>query len=235
MRLFGRVRPPLSDAELDRRLAGVLDDRLTPGAPESLYSYLREVPMTTPTETKARGPRGVWRSIGLNGRTAVSMTAALVVVLAAAAVVVLPRTVGTGAGPSATPYPIPSYPPAAPGWHFVVGFGAEGDRLSGNLLQSGPRIAIHVVCDGPDDVVVMAGTDADGPTQYGRAVQAATFQCAADAHGGRVEFTAPSGRFQEVWAAVIRDPSSLVETSYVVSVEVPDPTPAPDVSATPAQ
>jgi hypothetical protein len=235
MRLFGRFRAPASDAELDRRLAGILDDRLTPGAPQSLYSYMREVPMTTPTETEAGGLRGVWRSIGLTGRTAVTMAAALAVVLVAAAVVVLPRTIGTGSGQSATPYPLPSYPPAPAGWHLVVGFGTDGGRSGGNLLQSGPRIAVHVVCDGPGDLVVMASTDADGITQFGRAVQAATFQCAADIHGGRVEFTAPSGRFQEVWAAVISSLDSTARTSFVVSVEIPDATPAPTVSATPAQ
>jgi hypothetical protein len=107
--LIGRARRPVSDAELDEHLAGIFDDRLMPGAPQALYAYVREIPMTTPTEPGFGRARNVWRALGRSGRTAVSLATALVVAAGAVAVIAgMPRggIPGAGAGSSSLE-PIP--------------------------------------------------------------------------------------------------------------------------------
>ena len=233
MSFFRRAHRSVSDAELDERLAGIFHDRLTPGAPQALYSYARELPMTMPTESRARRASGAWRSLGPAGRIAASLAAAIVVAAGAFALVFLPRSIGTGSGPSAEPTPTPTAPSAPAGWKFQESFGdsGPGGSVGANILPPAPQIAIHVVCNGPDDLVVLASTDAGMSVPFGRAVQGATFHCDAEGDGGRVELTAQSGAFQNVFAAVIRNPSSLTYTSFVVSIEVPLETPAPPASS----
>ena len=237
MKFRGRSRGRASEVELDARLAGIFDDRLTPGAPETLYSYLREVPMTTPTEAGAGGPRGFWRSIGLTGRTAVALAAALVVVLGAAAVVVLPRTLDSAAGSSPTPNPVPSYPPAPSGWHFVFGLGSAdppGIWSTTNLIEPSSHIAIHVVCRGVGSLIVLAGPNSE-PGFDGAPAQAVVFACSPDGQETRTELTSSGPGFHNLSMVMVDSPSSLVSGSYSVSVEVPDAAPAPTASASPAQ
>ncbi len=234
MKSLGRTHRPISDAELDERLSGVFDDRLTPGAPQTLYSYVRELPMTTPTESRTSRANAAWRSLGRAGRVGVSLAAVIVVAAGAFTLVFLPRNIGTGSGPSAEPTPMPTAPSAPAGWKFQESFGdggPAGGSVGGNLLPPAPQIAIHVVCSGPDDLVVLASTDPGTSVPFAQAVQGATFHCATDEHGGRVELTAQSGAFQNVFAEVIRGPSSLAYTSFLVSIEVPDETPGPTPSS----
>ena len=96
-----------------------------------------------------------------------------------------------------------------------------------NLLPPAPRIAIHVVCSGPDELVVMASTEPGFSTPEDKPLQAAWFHCNGE---GRVELVATSGSFQNVLAVVARSPSSIADTTYVVSIEVPDETPSPSPS-----
>jgi hypothetical protein len=114
-----------------------------------------------------------------------------------------------------------------PGWTSTGSFGTTGpDGLwtFSPLSELSPRIAIHVVCTGPDDVIVLASTDANWTPMEGGAAQAATFNCAMGGQESRVELTADTGSFQTFAAAAIRNPSSIVDTSFVVSIEVPDAT-----------
>ena len=232
MKRFGAAGRGSSDPRLDERLRDIFDDGRTPGAPEALYTYLREVPLDQSTAPGGGRIRLAWHGLGRAGRSA----AALAVVVVAAACVLaitvgLPRGLGSGSGPNAELRPLPTAPAVPAGWSFVSSFGGDG-AAGTNLLQPAPRIAIHVACNGPDDLVVLVSTD---PIQvslpYGRVVQAVTFQCDADGHDSRVEMTAPSGAFREVFAILIRNPSSLADTSYIVSIETPDETAAPTASS----
>ena len=129
---------------------------------------------------------------------------------------------------------MPTAPSAPAGWKLQESFGdpgSAGGSVSANLPLPAPRIAIHVVCNGPDDLVVLVSTDPGTSLPFGQAVQGATFHCDVGDYGGRVELTAQSGAFQDVFAAVIRSPSSLTYTSFVVSIEVPLETPAPSASS----
>ena len=100
-------------------------------------------------------------------------------------------------------------------------------RVGVNLPLPGPRIAVHVVCNGPDDLIILASTDAGMDVPQDRPLQAAWFHCNGE---GRVELVAASGSFNTVLAAIVRIPSSIADTSYVVSIEVPDETPSPSPS-----
>ena len=140
MSFFRRAHRSVSDAELDERLAGIFHDRLTPGAPQALYSYARELPMTMPTESRARRASGAWRSLGPAGRIAASLAAAIVVAAGAFALVFLPRSIGTGSGPSAEPTPTPTAPSAPAGWKFQELFGESGPAgsVGANILPPAP-------------------------------------------------------------------------------------------------
>lgn len=230
MKLFGRTARQTSDPRLDRRLHEIFEDRHTTGAPEPLYEFLRGVPMNS--AERGRGRFGIaWHSLGRPGRAAASLAVVVVVAAGVLAVTVgLPRTIGLGSSPSQQPNPIPSAPIAPAGWTFQASFGSEGGWVGANLLPSAPRIAIHVVCKGPDSLAVFVSTDPGMPLPDARPVQAVVLSCDMGGQESRVEFTAPSGTFQEVSAVVIPTPASVVSTSFVISVEVPAETPTPSAS-----
>jgi len=72
----------------------------------------------------------------------------------------------------------------------------------------------------------MASTEgSDTPSD--RPLQAARFRCSGE---GRVVLVAATGQFQGVRAALIPSPGSIANSSYVVSIEVPDETPSPSPS-----
>ena len=231
MRPFGRTGRPTPPSELDAQLHQIFDDRRTPGAPETLYLHLREVSMDSSTSGgRSRG----WflGGLGRMSRTAAALTAVLIVVAGAIAVtVVIPRTIGAGAGPSASPS-LPAAPSAPAGWSFQASFGNSGGLWVGsNLLSPAPRIAVDVVCRGWADLFVFASTVPGTPVPEGAAVQAVRFTCNPDGREARVELTAPNGKeFQEVSAHALWSPSSLADTSYRVTIEVPDNTPTPSPS-----
>ena len=227
MRFFGRTGQE-TNQKLDAQLHQIFDDRRIPGAPETLYSYLREVSMDSSTD---RGHGRLWflGGLGRMSRTAAALTAVIIIVAGAIAVaVVIPRTIGAGAGPTAAAS-LPAAPSAPAGWRFESSFSSpSSDGMVGtNLLPPAPRIAIHVVCSGPDELVVMASTEPGFSTPEDKPLQAAWFHCNDE---GRVELVATSGSFQNVLAVVARSPSSIADTTYVVSIEVPDETPSPSPS-----
>jgi hypothetical protein len=92
-----------------------------------------------------------------------------------------------------------------------------------------------VVCQGPDELIVLASTSAGTGWLEGDPTQAVSFSCDMSGREGRVELTSANGDFLEIAAIVARNPASLVDTTFVVSVEVPDSTPAPSTSASPAK
>jgi hypothetical protein len=245
MRLIGRAGRDGSDARLDGRLADIFDDRRTPGAPESLYAYVREVSMTEEEEPQAGRLTRMWRGLGRTGRIGVSLAAALVIVAGAVTAIGLSRG-GLGGPGAASPSPgaVPSRPVAPSGWHFVAAVGMADDEgglwTGAEFDPSGagdPVLAVHVVCHGVDDLVVMLGT---GPTAdwTGRSMQSAMFRCDLDpsAGEGRVVFTAPDEPFTRMWAVIVRNPSSLAKNDWVVSLEAPDTsaTPSPSPSSSPS-
>ncbi len=229
MRLFSRTDRSTPPLEMDAQLHQMFDDSRTPGAPETLYSYLREVSMDSST---GRGRGRLWFLGGLSrmSRTAAALTAVLIVVAGAIGVTMaLPLTGWAGGvhdGPSATPN-IPAAPSAPSGWSFKESFGTSGGLwVGGNLLPPAPRIAVHVVCRGWADLVVFASTVPGTPVPEGAAVQAVRFTCSPDGREGRVELTAPNGEeFQYVTAHALSSESSLADTNYNVSIEVPDESP----------
>lgn len=229
MKLLRAGRRPAPGPELDTRLHEIFDDGRTPGAPETLYDFLREVPMDTSTKPGRGRLLQVWRRFGGTQRAAAAVALAVVVIAGALAVTVAgPRLAPAGA--SSTPGPVPSAPAVPAGWVFAGSFGQSGPDglwVGANLLQPAPRIAIHVVCTGPDELIVFANTQGGLPLTGGGPFQAATFRCEMSGHEGRVELTAQSGAFQEVDAVVVRNPSSIVDTSFVVSIEVPAAGPSP--------
>jgi len=228
MRFFGRTGQE-TNQKLDARLHQIFDDRRIPGAPETLYSYLREVSMDSSTD-RGRGRLWFLGGLGRMSRTAAALTAVLVLVAGVLAVtVVIPLGSGIGAGATATPAIFPAAPSAPAGWRFQSTFGGKSSygQVGTNLLPTAPRIAIHVVCSGPDELVVMASTEPGFSTPEDKPLQAAWFHCDGE---GRVELVATSGSFQNVLAVVVRSPSSIADTTYVVSIEVPDETPSPSPS-----
>jgi hypothetical protein len=225
MKILGRTGRPNDNPSLDARLHEIFNDRRTPGAPDTLYSYLREMAMDSSTET-GRG-RFWFLGSGMGPRMRAVAALAIVLVVAAGAVgaaVAITRTGGVGANesPSAGPS-FPATPSAPAGWHTVAGAGGGG---VGGLGIAGfgpePRIAVHVLCQGPDNLIVMALTQ-PGPV-FGQPLQSALFQCqGTDWQEGRVEFTAATGSpFVEIYASTIPIPGSTVPTRFWVSVEVPD-------------
>jgi hypothetical protein len=158
-------------------------------------------------------------------------TLAVVAVLGAGVLAVtvgLPRGTVTGGAANGSPGAVPTQPAAPNGWHFESSFGspgADGIWVGDNILTPAPRIAIHVVCDGPDLVVVLASTKSGTAWLPGGVTQAVTFDCVPAGHESRVELVAPSGDFQEIAATVIRNPSSTADTTFVVSIEIPDEAP----------
>jgi len=236
MRLLRRTGGPATTPELDAQLRSIFDDGRTPGAPETLYSYLREVSMEPATD-RGRGILRLLAGLGHMSRTAAALTAVLIIVGAAAAVtVVLPRAMGPGAA-SAPAAPTAPGPPRAPaGWHSMVSFGSVegqsagtnwgGGMVSGNFIDPDPRIAIHVVCNGPADLIVMVSTES-GDAPLNRPLQAARFSCTGE---GRAELIADRGQFQGLTATLIRDQSTIADmVTFTVGIEVPDETPAPTV------
>jgi len=225
MRLLRRTGRPDRDPKLDTRLHQIFDDKRTPGAPETLYSYMREVSMDSSTDP-VRDRLWFLGGLGRRARTAAVLAAALIVVVGAIAVtVVIPRTSGVGAGPTAESS-IPVAPNAPAGWHLASSFGAAGMSGGMNLLRPAPRMAIHISCTGFDELVVMASTEgSDTPSD--RPLQAARFLCSGE---GRVVLVAATGQFQGVRAALVPGPGSIANSSYVVSIEVPDETPSPSPS-----
>ncbi|HEX7496969.1 MAG TPA: hypothetical protein VF344_00685 [Candidatus Limnocylindrales bacterium] len=224
---FRRTGRPDDDPKLDEQLSKIFDDGRTPGAPESLFSYLREVSMDSSTDP-GRGRLWFLRGLGRMSRTAAALTAILIIVAGAIAVtVVIPRAGGVGAGPTAESS-LPVAPNAPAGWRFQSSFGSSGSHggLGSNLLPPAPRIAIHVICNGPDELIVMASTEGSD-TPEGRPLQAARFTCSGE---GRVVLVAATGQFQGVLAVVVRGFGSIADTSYVVSIEVPDESPSPSPS-----
>ncbi len=234
MRPFRRTDRPTPLPELDAQLHQMFDDRRTPGAPETLYSYLREVSMDSSTES-GRGRLWFLGGLGRMSRTAAALTAALIVLAGAIIVTVaIPPMGGVGTvhdGPSATPN-IPAAPSAPAGWSFRESFGTSGGLwVGGKLPPPATRIALHVVCRGWADLVVFASTVPGTPVPEGAAVQAVRFTCSPDGREGRVELTAPNGEeFQYVTAHALWSESSLADTTYSVSIEVPDETPTPSPS-----
>ena len=85
MRLLHRTGGPAATPELDAQLRSIFDDGRTPGAPETLYSYLREVSMEPATD-RGRGILRLLAGLGHMSRTAAALTAVLIIVGAAAAV-----------------------------------------------------------------------------------------------------------------------------------------------------
>jgi hypothetical protein len=240
MRLIGRAGRDGSDARLDAKLAEIFDDRRTPGAPESLHAYVREVSMTEQEEPLAARLRRKWSGLGRAGRIGVSLTAVLVIVAGAVTVIGLNRDVpaGPGAG-SPGPEAIPSWPAAPSGWQSLGGVGSAddagglwsganiGDASVAHLVDAsgGYRvIAVHVVCTGVDDLVVILGTSPTPDDFAGRATQSAVFRCDLDpsAGEGRVVFTASDEPFTQMWAVIVRNPSSLVKADWVVGLEAPE-------------
>jgi hypothetical protein len=232
MRPFRRTGRPDDDPNLDAQLHRIFDERRTPGAPETLYSYLREASMDSSTDP-GRSRWSFLRGLGRMSRTAAALTAVLIVVVGAIAVtVVIPRGSGAGAGATATPPIFPAAPSAPAGWRFQSSFGGMSSygQVGTNLLPPAPRIAIHVVCSGPDALVVMVSTEPGLSTPEDKPLQAAWFHCAGEGEG-RVELVATSGSFQNVLAVVARSPSGGADTTYVVSIEVPDESPSPSPSS----
>jgi hypothetical protein len=227
MRFLRRTGRPDGDPKLDARLRQIFDDKRTPDAPETLYSYLREIAMDTSTDGDGR-----WSFLGARRLRTLAAMALVLVVLGGmfAVTVVIPRTSGVGSvhdGPSATPN-IPAAPSAPAGWRSQISFGYSSSHggIGTNILPPAPRIAIHVVCNGPDEIIVMASTEGAN-TPEGRPLQAARFTCLGE---GRVELVAATGQFQGVLALVVRGAGSLADTTFVVSIEVPDETPTPSPS-----
>jgi hypothetical protein len=224
----GSARHSATEAELDERLTAVFNDRRTPAAPEALYVYVREVPMNEPSESSA----GLWmrlrQLLRRPRRAALAAAAVLILVVAFWGTVALPRVTGPGASPTAA-NPVPTLPSPPTGWQLAMGYGSEGSRAGANLPNPASRIALHVVCRGPDEVVVFAGVGSGYP-QFGVPLQSVVFQCGMDGATDWVELTSTNGAFQQVSAAVIPGLGSLVNTSYYVSVEVPAESPAPSPS-----
>lgn len=224
MRLPARHGRSAQQAMLEDRLREIFDDNRTPGAPDTLYDYVREISMNTPTE-KPAWYRRTWNGLGRGARSTVLLAAVVAIVAVGLGVTgVLPRATGIGAGPAAQPTTIP-VPSAPTGWSFEAAFGStgpDGISLGHNLLTPAPRIAIHVVCNGPDYLIVLVSTDPDITPGDTRPVQTAEFSCSGES---RVEFIATSGLFRSVSAVVVRNPASIVDTYFTVSVEIPDPIP----------
>lgn len=224
MRFLGRQERSAQRPELDARLHDIFDDKRTPGAPSALHGYLREISMSTPTGRLARYQR-IWNGLGRGARSAALL--ALVIAIGAVGLtvtVVIPRTTGIGAGPTAPPSPM-AVPSVPAGWRFASAIGsagADGLSVGTNLLPPVPRIAIHVVCSGPSELIVLASTEPGMGVTEGQPLQAAEFSCSGES---RVELTAMSGAFQNVRAVVARNPASIVDTNFTVSIEVPDATP----------
>jgi hypothetical protein len=232
MKLLRRTARHTFDPRLDEHLHDIFEDRRTPSAPEALYEFLREVPVSS--AERRRGRFGLaWHGLGRTGRAAAWLAVVFVVAAGVLAVTVgLPRTIGPGGRATEEPQPIPSTPAAPVGWSFQASFGSGGGLWVGtNLLPPAPRIAIHVVCKGPDEVAVFVTTDPGMHLPDTRPVQALVLSCDPEGKESRVEMTAPSGAFQQVSAVGIPSPASLVDTSYVVSIEVPSVTPAPSASS----
>jgi len=232
MRLFRRGGSA-AFPELASRLGEIFDDRRTPAAPDSLYTYLREVAMDSETEHRRNHFMATWNGLGRVSRAAAGLAVAAVLVAAAIAVTAgLPRDTGTGSGPSRESSPIPTAPPVPAGWTFQGAFGNSGGLwVSSNLSQPGPRIALHVVCRGSATLAVFVSTVPGATVENGTAVQAVLFQCTEQGEEGRAELTATNSEaFQEVSAIAVGSASDLSDTSYVVSVEVPAQSPAPSVS-----
>ena len=224
MRLLGRHGRAAKQSMLEDRLHEIFDDKLTPGAPGTLYNYVREISMSTPTEAPA-WYRRTWNGLGRGTRSAALLAAVVAIVAVGLGVtVVLPRVTGIGAGPTAQPT-LMAVPSAPPGWRYEAAFGssgADGVSVGANLPQPAPKIAVHVICSGPDDVIVLVSTAAETSPFQSQPLQAAEFSCPGD---GRVELTATSGAFQSASAVAVRNPSSIVDTNFTVSIEVPDATP----------
>jgi hypothetical protein len=223
MRLHGPMEGSAQHPALDARLHDIFDDKRTPGAPDALYDYLREISVSTPTEGRA-WYRRTWNGLGRGARSA-ALPAAVVAILAVGLglTLVLPRGTGIGAGPTGQPSPT-AIPSAPPGWRFEESFGspgADGLSVAAGLLPA-PKIAVHVVCSGPDEVIVLVSTAAEISPLGSQPLQAAEFSCPGE---GRVELTAISGAFQSVSAVAVRNPWSTVDTNFTVSIEVPDATP----------
>jgi hypothetical protein len=184
-----------------------------------------------PAPDPGRGVLRLLAGLGHISRTAAALTAVLVIAAGAIAVtVVLPRTTGAGAADPTAPAALR----APAGWHSEMSLGSVDGQFAGtnwgggivgaNLLNPAPRIAIHVVCNGPAELIVMASTEGSD-TPEGRPLQAARFACDG---ASRVELVAIRGQFQGVLAVLVRDPSTIGDiVTYVVSIEVPDETPAP--------
>jgi hypothetical protein len=229
MRLFGRSGRPDDNPRLDARLREIFDDKRTPDAPDILYSHLREIPMSPSTESN-RG-RFWFLGSGMGPKMRAVATVATVLVVAAGAlgaVAMIARTGGVGAtaSPSAEPS-LPAAPSAPAGWH--TSFGQSGGGLMG--FDAEPRIAVHVLCQGPEDVIVMArtyrgiaGVGSYGDEAYGQYSQSALINCLGTGwQDSRFEFTAATGTaFLEVYAAEISIVGGTVPTRFWISVEIPD-------------
>jgi hypothetical protein len=220
MRLLERAGRPDYNPRLHARLHEIFNDRHTPDAPDTLYSYLREIAMDSSTES-GRG-RFWFLGSGMGPRTRAVAALAIVLVVAAGAVgaaVAITRTGGVGA--NASPSSEPTYPaaPSAPaGWHMLT-------AVSGGTIwfdPGKPQIAVHVLCQGPNDLIVMVQTHSG--SAYGEPSQSTMFQCFGTYwQEGRVEFTAATGSpFVEVYAVTIPIACGTVPTRFWVSVEVPD-------------
>ena len=190
---------------------------------ESPARNLGEAPMDPSID---RGPGRFLGGLSRKARWAAAMAAVLAVVGGAIAVtVVIPRAGGVGAGPTEESS-IPVTPRAPDGWHLESSFGAAGMSGGMNLLRPAPRMAVHVSCTGFDELAVLASTEgSDTPSD--RPLQAALFRCSGEE---RVVLVAATGQFQGVRAVLVPGPGSIANSSYVVSIEVPDETPEPSAS-----
>ncbi len=233
-----------ADAQLDRRLEDIFDDRRTPGAPDTLYEFLREVPMTSETPND-RTIRRWWTGLGRGARVMASLAA--VAVIAALVVVAVLGPHGDGVGSQGSQMPAgPTAPPAPAGWHQVASVGSrdDGGGIPVGIYftdpQPGPSstvVALHVVCTGPDELVVMIGYGPDPAPAYGVAVQATRVGCEMTDTGSdtRVVFTSPDKPFTWVQGVIVRHPASLRNDSWVVSVEAPDASETPTPTAGPTR
>jgi hypothetical protein len=230
MRPTRRRSQDRTDELLDARLRGIFDDRLTPRAPDGLYSFMREVAMTPePSEGWLSNFR---KSIARRGRLATSIGAVVVIAAGALAVVGLSRGIAGGTGAKTeTPAPLLTPPPAPSGWHSITSLGSPtgNGSVGAEFPLTGDQIvAVHVVCTGLDDIIVLVGSG----EPYGHAVQAAVFHCElSPGVDARVVITAGGVSFSNVMVYTVRSPGTLVDTSWVVSIEVPDERESPSPSS----
>jgi Kelch motif len=162
MKLLRRTRDDTSDSALDALLAAAFDDRLAPGAPERLYSFVRGIPMTAPaTEPSPAGSIGLPT---LNRLRLAGSLVATVVLVGALLLVAANRGSQTGpAAPTGSACPTAS---ASPGCPTPSPTPVISPPTSGTFVATGsmttPRSS-YVDAVLKDGRVLIAGGLGDGP------------------------------------------------------------------------